>query len=75
MEFLCKFCGKRKGGEKGWLLGFENLSKAWKKNTIILLHDWDEQRACEPNAVHFCSAACQDKYVSKNFGDDTEAVG
>ena len=74
MEFVCKFCGKQKGDAKGWLLGFEKMSPTWKRNTIILLRGWDEQRAGEPTAVHFCSTACQDKYVSKNFGDDTLAA-
>jgi hypothetical protein len=71
MEFVCKFCGRRKGDAKGWLLGFENVSPTWKRNTIILLRGWDEQRAGESTAVHFCSTACQDKYVSENYGDET----
>lgn len=74
MEFVCKYCGKSKGDETGWLVAFEKLSPAWKKNSIILLRKWDEQRASEPNAVHFCSTGCQDKYISENFGDDSVAV-
>ena len=74
MEFVCKFCGKQKGDAKGWLLGFESVDQTWKTNTISLLRAWDEQRAGEPDAVHFCSTACQDKYVSRNFGDDTLAA-
>lgn len=73
MDFQCKFCGKQKGEEEGWLVGLEKLSPTWKKNSIILLRRWDEQRAGEPNAVHFCSSRCQDKYVSQNFGDETVA--
>jgi len=41
------------------------------KYTINLLGKWDEQRATLPNAVHFCSTACQDSYLWKNYGDDT----
>jgi hypothetical protein len=76
MEFLCSFCGKRKGDDQDWLLGFEGSGGAWKvmQYTITLLGKWDEQRASEVNAVHFCSAACQNKYVWKEYGDDTEAV-
>ena len=73
MEFVCKFCGKQKGNAEGWLVGFEKLNPAWKKNGITLLRRWDEQRAREPNAVHFCSTTCQDKYLSANFGDETLA--
>ena len=70
MEFICKSCGKIKAEDDGWLVAFEKLSPAWKKNSIILLRRWDDQRAREPNAVHFCSAACQDKYIAANFGDE-----
>jgi hypothetical protein len=41
------------------------------KYTITLLRKWDEQLASEPNALHFCSTACQDNYVQKNYGNDT----
>jgi hypothetical protein len=44
------------------------------KYTITLLRKWDEQRASEGNAVHFCSATCQDKYLSHNYGDETWAA-
>jgi hypothetical protein len=44
------------------------------KYTIALLGKWDEQRASEANAVHFCSAACQNKYAWKNYGDDARAA-
>jgi hypothetical protein len=75
-DFLCSFCGKRKGDASDWLLGLEG-SKAKNivmKYTITLFGKWDEERASEPNAVHFCSAACQERYLSKNYGDDTIAA-
>jgi hypothetical protein len=74
MEFFCKTCGKRKGDSDGWLLGLEGSGKPVMKYTFNLLTKWDEQRACAPNAVHFCSAECQNKYVAKNYGDDTWAL-
>jgi hypothetical protein len=73
VEFACNFCGKQKGDNTGWLVGFEG-SKAKSvvmKYTITLLRKWDEQLASEPNALHFCSTACQDNYVQKNYGNDT----
>jgi hypothetical protein len=74
MEFFCKTCGKRKGDAKGWLLGLEGSGKPAMKYTINLRVKWDEQRASERNAVHFCSAECQNKYVSASYGDDTWAI-
>ena len=41
------------------------------KYTITLLKTWDEWRASEPNAVHFCSTTCQTNYLSKNYGNGT----
>ena len=78
MEFFCKTCGKRKGddAEEGWLLGVEGSGKPGRvmKYTINLLEKWDEQRATERNAVHFCSAECRNKYVWASYGDDTWAT-
>jgi hypothetical protein len=75
-EYFCSFCGKRKGDAKDWLLGFEGMKQksVVMKYTINLLRKWDEGRASEPNAVHFCSIACQDQYLSRNYGDDTWAA-
>ncbi len=66
IDFVCRFCGKPKGDAKGWLLGFESREQKGTvvKDTIRLLSKWDEKRANEPNAVHFCSTECQYKYTS-----------
>jgi len=72
-DFLCSFCGKRKGDAEEWLLGFEGRKEksVVMKYAISLLGKWDERRASEPNAVHFCSTTCQTNYLCKNYGDDT----
>ena len=44
------------------------------KYAINLLGKWDEQRASEANAVHFCSTVCQGKYLWQNYGDETWAA-
>ena len=76
MEYFCKYCGKRKGDDQDWLMGFEGSGGPRKvmKHAINLLGKWDEQRASEVNAVHFCSTACQDKYLWQNYGDETCAA-
>jgi len=75
-EFFCKTCGKRKGDAEGWLLGFEGSGKPGgvMKYTFNLSDKWDEQRASERNALHFCSAECRSKYMCQNYGDDTWAT-
>lgn len=76
MEFFCESCGKRKADAQDWLLGFEGtrVKSVVLKYAITLLRKWDEERARMPNAVHFCSTACQDNYLRKNYGDDTWAA-
>jgi hypothetical protein len=79
MEYLCKHCGKRKSEAQGWLLAFELAkpfveSPMFPRNTIVLLEKWDEQRARESKAVHFCSKECQDEYVAKWYADELVAA-
>lgn len=79
MEYLCKQCGRRKGETQGWLLAFELTkpfveSPMFSRNTIVLLEEWDEQRAMESKAVHFCSKGCQDKYVAQWYADELVAA-
>ena len=76
IEYVCSFCGKRKGDAKDWLLGFEGtkVKSVVMKYTITLLGKWDDERADEPNAVHFCCTTCQNNYLCKNYGDDTWAA-
>ena len=76
VEYFCSPCGKRKVNDQDWLLGFERTraKSVVLKSAITLLGKWDEQRATEPNALHFCSSACQTNYLCKNYGDDTWAA-
>jgi hypothetical protein len=66
MEFLCKFCGRREGEPRDWLIAFE-LTKPGSdvKNTIFLTDAWDQGKALQENALHFCSQQCQDKFLMK----------
>ncbi len=75
-KIVCSCCGKRKDNAADWLLGFEGTKEknVVMKYAIVLLGKWDESRASEPNALHFCSAACQNRYVSQKYGDDAWAA-
>jgi hypothetical protein len=61
LQFVCEVCGKRETLPHNWTLGFENEGKegAGIHRTITLLGKWDDQRAGEWNAVHFCSESCR----------------
>ncbi len=73
MEYLCKFCGKPKGDAKDWVLGFEGTKakSVVMKYAISFARKWDDERARQPNALCFCSTACREKYLAKNYGDGT----
>lgn len=73
VDFVCKYCGKPKVDAKDWLLAFEGTieKRIVMKYTINLLGKWDEKRAIEPNALHFCSTACQYRYLWERYGDET----
>ena len=70
MEYICKVCGKAKRGDHNWRVGFEKTGPAGSsiEKTIVVLHSWDEQRAQEPNALHFCSEQCEQDYLSVWYG-------
>lgn len=75
MEYVCKYCGRVKGNASGWLLGFEGIAGGkTMKGAISLLGKWDEKRANERTALHFCSIACQTKYLVENYGDNSWAA-
>ena len=65
MDFCCSVCGKREGEPQGWRLVLE-LDKPGTgiRNTLFILDQWDRQKASEPNASCFCSAACEESYLA-----------
>ena len=71
----CDFCGKVKSPTEKWLLGVaaETISPTSAHRTISMAAAWDEDRAVDPLAVHFCSVRCKDKYIGKLF--DQEPAG
>jgi hypothetical protein len=74
-EIVCSFCGKEKGDAPNWLLALEGakVKSVVMKYSVTRLGKWDEERANQPNALHFCSATCQSRYLAKNYGDDSWA--
>ena len=65
MNFLCSGGGKREDGPQGWRLVIE-LGKPGTaiRNTIFIIDRWDKKKAIEQNATCFCSAACEERYLT-----------
>ena len=72
IEISCDSCGKVKpvaesitnGNE--WVLGYdlEVQSPNALQRSMRFLERWDNRRVLELGAIHFCSAACKDKYIN-----------
>ncbi len=78
LQYACDFCGKVKGPRDSWLLGIaaETVSPTSAHRTVTMAAVWDEDRAVDRLAVHFCSTRCKDKYISSLFdrGPEGEIV-
>jgi hypothetical protein len=68
MEFVCKGCGKRKGGTEEWLLVWEFEKPGTTIRNMVILAEWNEKRALDPRAAHFCSLSCRKAYVVQHYG-------
>jgi hypothetical protein len=72
VEISCDSCGKVKpvvqpgNGTGEWVLGydFEVESPNALQRSMRFLDHWDNRRILELGAIHFCSAACKEKYIS-----------
>lgn len=74
MEFICKGCGKRKGATDQWLLVLELQKPGTEIRNTVILAEWDDKRALDPRATHFCSFACQKAYVAKYYAKELAAT-
>lgn len=68
IAFLCDTCGKLKKSED-WILGMaaESRGVVSERREINILSAWADPQAIHPLAVHFCSARCKERYMSKLF--------
>jgi len=81
LQYVCDNCGAVKGEPEEWVLGFaaERLGISEARREITIAPRWDENRAVQWFAVHFCSIECKDEYIDRLFGtqtvsDDVEVV-
>ena len=70
IQFVCDTCGSIKNPDEQWILGLavENVALTAARREVTLLSAWDEARAREWFAVHFCSEQCKDDYMAQLFG-------
>jgi hypothetical protein len=72
IRYTCDNCGRLKGMDETWILGFaaENVGVTLARREVTITPVWDDRRACEWLAVHFCSQRCKDKYLTALFGKE-----
>ncbi len=68
MDFICKECSKRKGPMDEWLIVLEFEKPRTGIRNMVILAEWDDKRAFDPRAVHFCSITCQKAYGAEHYG-------
>jgi hypothetical protein len=76
LRYVCDNCGNVKGDDETWILGFaaERLGARAARREITIAPVWDENRAVQWFAVHFCSEECKDNYVERLFGEAPEGA-
>lgn len=76
LQYVCDNCGAVKGQDETWILGFaaERLGARAARREVTIAPAWDENRAVQWFAVHFCSEECKDTYVERLFGEASEGA-
>ncbi len=71
VRFQCDTCHRLKESGEIWILGFaaETIGVAAARREISIASAWDDGRAVDALAVHFCSDECRRSYVEHLFGD------
>lgn len=72
LRYECDFCRRLKVKDEAWILGFaaENIGVTAARREITILPQWDEARAVDYLAVHFCCEQCRQNYVANLFGEE-----
>jgi hypothetical protein len=76
VRFECDNCHSLKEPGEAWILGFaaENIGAVSARRELSIAPAWDDDRAVEWLAVHFCSDECRVQYTEKLFGADVAPV-
>jgi hypothetical protein len=76
LQYVCDNCGTVKEQRDNWILGFaaERLGARAARREVSIAPAWDENRAVQWFAVHFCSEECKDTYLERLFGETPEGA-
>ncbi len=74
VRFECDSCHRLKQEAEVWILGFaaEMIGVSVARREISIASAWDDARAVDRLAVHFCSDECQQRYMGELFGAEIE---
>ena len=69
VTYKCDSCGRIKEPKEAWIMGFaaENIGVTQARREVAISAKWDEAKAVDWLAVHFCCVECKDKYMDKLF--------
>lgn len=72
VRYECDFCHRLKNKGEAWILGFaaENIGVTAARREVSILPLWDEARAVDYLAVHFCCEQCRQNYMARLFGEE-----
>lgn len=72
LRYECDFCHRLKGKGENWILGFaaENIGITAARREVTILPAWDDVRAVDYLAVHFCCEQCRQNYMATLFGEE-----
>ena len=72
LRYECDFCHRLKEKDETWILGFaaENIGVTAARREVTILPSWDEVRAVDYLAVHFCCEQCRKNYMANLFGEE-----
>src|SRR5438093_1475058 len=79
IRYECDFCHRLKEPGETWILGFaaETVGVTTARREVTIAPQWDEAKAVDYLAVHFCSDECRQNYMAQLFGGEplkTEVV-
>jgi len=75
--YKCDLCGRLKDPKETWVLGFaaENIGVTQARREIAIATKWDEAKAVDWLAVHFCSLECKERYMDRLFAEPEKTRG
>jgi hypothetical protein len=72
LRYECDFCHRLKDKDETWILGFaaESVGLTAARREVAIMPAWDDARAVDYLAVHFCCEQCRQNYMANLFGEE-----